>query len=101
MASATLVEFPKDATIATEAHLREARIQLEWALRQFREATHAHMRACLATIEGDKRAYLAAMVKSNSSGWMGGPYTDTNLREALTREIHVAQLAHYDAAVLS
>jgi hypothetical protein len=98
MLNAASIAMPAPETIAqydAQRRLKSAQAAFSQALEQLREATHAEMRATLALMDqGERGRYLRRVVRSNSAGWSGGPYTDTNLREAITREIHLQQLVH-------
>ena len=83
------IEGPRGA----EARLLVAKRRLHEAMKDYRDACYDDMRARLANMDPSARdAWLRRVIKSNSSGWSGGIYTETNVREGLTRNVYLAQL---------
>lgn len=90
-AVATTADFTTEA--AAERRLHEARRNLADALHEFRDATYADMRARLEHMDNAAAdRYMRRVVRINSAGWTGGPFTDTNIIEALTRETYLRRM---------
>lgn len=74
--------------------LRDAEAAFESSLSSLRDAIDRVQRANLRMIETPTEAaeWLSRVAASNRSGWSGGTYSATNIREALTRDIAIEGL---------
>lgn len=94
--AAPAADSPEQKALDAQQQLNASTRKLAQALDEYRDAVHAQMRASLAVMEPMAReGYLKRVVRSNSSGWSGGPYNDSNVREAIVREVYLARLTSF------
>lgn len=92
-AAAAKDAHPAEAARGAEARLITARRRFDEAMHDLRDAIYDDMRTRLAQLDPAARdGFLRRTVKTNSSGWSGGPYTAANVREGITREVYLGQL---------